>query len=260
MGGMGRVRTVLRGAAICFEGFRFWRRQPGVMMLGAVPPLIVGTVLLAGWIVLAIFAMRIATGATPFADAWPDPWPTVLRTAIAIALVVGAIMLSVLVFAAITLMVGAPFYGRIWRATEADLGGIPDDVELSAGAAILKGVDDGLRLLGISILTALMVFLIGLVPVVGTVLGFILGALVGGRAIAIELAGMPCDARGMSLDERRALLRSRRDLTMGFGVAVYLLFLIPGGAVIGTPAMTVGATVLVRTLRGEPTTPAEAHV
>lgn len=252
---MSRVRTLLRGAGICFAGFRFWLRRPGVMLLGAVPAIIVGAALLAGWIVLGIAAMPIATAITPFADAWADPWPDVLRIAVAIAIEASAVLLGVLLFAAVTLMVGAPFYERIWRAVEEDLGGVPGEVRLTTGQALAKGIDDGLRLLGVAILTGLVVLLVGLIPVVGGVLGAILGALVGGRAIATELTGMPADARGLSLDERRRLLRSQRDLTMGFGIAVYLLFLIPGGAVVGTPAMTVGATVLVRTLRGEPVEP-----
>lgn len=252
---MSSLRALLQGAGICFAGLRFWTRRPGVMLLGAVPALIVGAVLLAAWVALGFASMPLAEALTPFADDWVDPWPGVLRGALAVAIVALAVLVGVLVFAAVTLLVGAPFYERIWRAVEDDLGGIPDEVEISTGQAILKGVDDGLRLLGIAILTGIAVFVIGLLPVVGAVLGFIVGAFVGGRAITVELTSMPADARGLSLDERRALLGSQRALTTGFGVAVYLLFLLPGGAVIGTPAMTVGATVLVRRLRGEPIEP-----
>lgn len=100
-----------------------------------------------------------------------------------------------------------------------------------------------------------MLVLLGFVPVVGQVVGLIVGALVGGRALALELTGFAGDARGLSLAERRRLLGEHRAVSLGFGVAVYLAFLIPGGAVVATPAATAGATLLLRALRGEPTLP-----
>ncbi|HET8867960.1 MAG TPA: EI24 domain-containing protein, partial [Agrococcus sp.] len=79
-----------------------------------------------------------------------------------------------------------------------------------------------------------------------------------GRALARELTGIAGDARGMSLADRRALLRSKPWRTLGFGIVAYLLLLVPGLAVIATPVAIVGATLLVRDLRGEPTTEAAA--
>ena len=117
---------------------------------------------------------------------------------------------------------------------------------------------DAVVLIGMAIGTALVVFLVGLLPLVGTVLGLAVGAVLGGRALARELTGIAGDARGMSLADRRALLRSKPWRTLGFGIVAYLLLLVPGLAVIATPVAIVGATLLVRDLRGEPTTEAAA--
>lgn len=250
---MRRVRALLHGVSICAAGFRLCLRNPGLAALGMIPPIVVGALLIAGLVVLGLHASAIVTAWTPFADAWPDPWPDVVRTLAGVALVAGAAVVGVLLFAGITLLVGQPFYERIWRAAERELGGIPDEVELSLRQSIAKGVDDALRLLGVALLTGLVVLLLGIIPVVGTLLGAIGGAFVGSRALAIELSSMSADARGLSLDERRALLDTAPDVARGFGLAVYLLFLIPGGAVLGTPAATVGGMLLVRELRGEPT-------
>lgn len=250
---MRRIRALLHGMSILAAGFRIGWRTPRLAILGMVPPLVVGALLVVGLVVLGVNATAIVESLTPFADGWSDPWPAVLRIVLAIALVVGAAAVGVLLFAAVTLLVGAPFYERIWRAAERELGGVPDEVELSVGQSLAKGVDDGLRLAGVAILTGLVVFLLGLIPVVGPVVGWLGGALVGSRALAVELSSMPADARGMSLDERRRLLDRAPDVARGFGLAVYLLFLVPGGAVLCTPAATVGGMLLVRELRGEPT-------
>ncbi|GAA2175026.1 hypothetical protein GCM10009846_23250 [Agrococcus versicolor] len=256
---MHRIRALLHGMSLLAAGFRIGWRDPRLAILGMVPPLVVGAALVVGLVILGVNAVAIVEALTPFADGWDDPWPTLLRIALAIALVAGAGAIGVLLFAAITLLVGAPFYERIWRAAEEQLGGVRDEVEPSVWQSIVKGVDDGLRLAGVAILTGLVVVVLGLVPVVGPLAGWIGGALVGSRALAIELASMPADARGLSLDERRRLLDGAPDVARGFGLAVYLLFLVPGGAVLATPAATVGGMLLVRELRGERTEPPTPH-
>lgn len=253
---MPRIRALLHGMSILADGFRLGWRTPRLAVLGMLPPLVVGIAFVVGLVVLGLNASAIVGALTPFADGWSDPWPAVVRVVLAIALVVGAAAIGVLLFAAVTLLVGAPFYERIWRRAEEQLGGIPDEVELSVRQSIAKGVDDGLRLAGVAILTGIVVLVLGLIPVVGPVAGWIGGALVGSRALAIELSSMAADARGMSLDERRRLLDTAPDVARGFGLAVYLLFLVPGGAVLGTPAATVGGMLLVRELRDESTAPA----
>ncbi|WP_175414161.1 EI24 domain-containing protein [Agrococcus sp. SGAir0287] len=252
---MRRIRSLLHGMSILAAGLRLSWRNPRLAILGMVPPIVVGVAFVVGLVVLGLNALSLATALTPFADGWADPWPDVTRVVLAIAIVAGAGVLGVLLFAAVTLLVGAPFYERIWRRAEDELGGIRDEVELSIGQSIAKGIDDGLRLAGVAILTGLVVVLLGLIPGVGTILGWVGGALVGSRALAVELSGMPADARGLSLDERRRLLDAAPDVARGFGLAVYLLFLVPGGAVLCTPAATVGGMLLVRELRGEPTGP-----
>jgi CysZ protein len=94
---------------------------------------------------------------------------------------------------------------------------------------------------------------IGLVPAVGTLLAAVVAAVGGGRIILTELTATPCDARGMTLGERRLLLRRHRWRALGFSLPTYLLFLVPGVAVLLMPAAVAGATMLARDLVGEPT-------
>jgi CysZ protein len=55
----------------------------------------------------------------------------------------------------------------------------------------------------------------------------------------------------MRLPERRSLLRADRPTTLGFGVAVFVCFLIPLGAVLVMPAAVAGATLLARRALGQ---------
>lgn len=260
MGGMRhRISELFAGAGLFLRGFGTWAKSPGLMALGAVPALIVGALMLALVIFLGFQVGGWAAAITPFADSWDAVWSELLRAALALGILVGVIVLCVLTFAALTLALGDPFYERISRSVERNLGGVPQETDLGLWASIGKGLRDAAVLVGMAIGTALMVFVVGLIPLVGTVLGLTLGAILGGRALARELTGHAGDARGLSLAERRALLRTKPWRTLGFGVVAYLLLLIPGVAVIATPVAIVGATLLVRDLRGEPTTAPHAR-
>lgn len=254
-----RLSELLAGASILLRGFATWSRDPGLMVLGAVPALIVGLVMLGLLVLLGFQVGGWATALTPFADGWDELWRGVLRTALALGILVGAVVLCVLTFAAVTLTVGEPFYERISRAVEARLGGVVEAPDGGFWRSVGSGLRDAIVLVGMAVGTAAVVFVVGLIPLIGTPLGLVTGAVLGGRALANELTGIAGDARGMTLAERRALLAAHRWRSLGFGMVAYLLLLVPGLAVVATPAAIVGGTLLVRDLRGEPTTaPASA--
>ena len=112
------MREFVRGAALLGRGFGFWRRRPGLMMLGLLPAAIVGALFLARLIALSASLPGLTDAMTPFADAWPSLWATVFRIAVGTALLGSALVLVVVTFTALTLLVGDPFYERIWRAVE----------------------------------------------------------------------------------------------------------------------------------------------
>ena len=190
---------------------------------------------------------------TPFVDGWDEASAGTVRLLLSIAAVGAIVALGVVLFAAVTLLVGDPFYERIWRGVENELGGVPDEHETGFWRGLGRTLRDSSVLVGTSLAIGVVLVLLGIIPVVGQVVGLVAGALVGGRALALELTGFAGDARGLALRDRRRLLGERRAVSLGFGIAVYLAFLIPGGAVIATPAATAGATLLLRTLRGEST-------
>lgn len=231
------VRTLLRG-------FGTWRRRPGLMALGLVPGLIAALVLLAGLVPLALSLGPISDGLTPFADGWIPAWRSVLRAAVGIVIFAAALALASAVFSALALTIGDPFYQRIWRAVEADLGHAPP----SDGGGFWMAVGEGLRLVVLGILIAIVVLLLGLVPLVGGFLGAVGGVVLSGRMLARELTGRAFDARDLNPADRALLFRGSRARVLGFGVATQLCFLIPGGAVAVMPAAVAGATTLARTM------------
>lgn len=237
------------------RGLGIWGRRPHLMLLGALPALLVSGLLLGALVTLSLNATSLAELATPFAANWSAQARDWLRVVVAVALVAAGVGLSVLTFTGLTLVLGAPVYDQISASVERLYGGVRNEVRLPWSVQLWRMVSNGLRLLGVSLVTGLLVLLVGLVPVVGAVAGPVTAAVVGAWALAVELVGAPCDARGLSLSQRRCLLRRQRWTSLGFGLACYLLFLVPLGAVIATPAAVAGATLLVRDQFMEPTHP-----
>jgi CysZ protein len=249
----GVIRRFFGGMGYLARGFRVWGTSPGLMVLGALPALIVGAVYLAAVILLGINATTIAATITPFAADWDLREP--FRILVAIAMVLAVIVIAAVTFAGVTLAVGDPFYERIWRATEKRLGDAPPEPDESVWRSIRRSIGTGIRLVATSASFGLLVFAIGFIPVVGQVIAAVVGALGGGWLLTTELVGYAFDARLKSLAERRRMLRGSRATTLGFGVLVYLLFLIPLAALFVMPAAVAGATMLARdALQPSPTT------
>jgi CysZ protein len=246
------VREFFTGVGFIGRGFALWRTAPGLMLLGMVPALIVGAVFIAGIVVIGVNLESIAEGVTPFANDWDEPFRTGVRVIAGLAFLAAAILILLLLFTTVTLIVGEPFYERIWRHVESGFGPVPSAAPAGFWRGLGGALTDGLRMLVPAALTGVLLFALGFVPLVGTAVAAVLGVFVGGWFLAVELTGLAFDGRGRSLRERRGVLRGRRAMTVGFGVTAYLLFLIPLGAVLVMPAAVAGATLLSRRALGEP--------
>ena len=246
----GVVGEFFTGFATLFRGFGWWRRRPDLMLLGLIPAAIVAGALIALALVILAGGEGFIGWLTPFADPWDPGLRQIFRAVLTLALLAGFLVIAVYGFTALTLTIGDWFYERIWLAVEQHLGGFTRTHE----PGFWQGVADSLRLAVPAILSGLLVSTIGLVPVVGGIVGTVLGVVFAGRILARELTSRPLDARGISHEQRRELFRHSRARVLGFGVAVQLCFLIPGGAVIVMAPAVAGATQLTRDLLGESST------
>ncbi|HEY8912930.1 EI24 domain-containing protein [Lacisediminihabitans sp.] len=265
---MGAARRFGTGVGYLGAGLRLWVTSPRLMLLGAIPAFIVGIVYAAAFVLFLVNLDSIAAWAVPFATQWGEPWRTATRVVAAAALVGGLAFAAVFTFAAVTLAVGDPFYEKIWRATERTLGEEPADLHEPAWRAAARGIGSGIRLFGLTVAVGALLFACGFIPVVGQTVVPVLGALLGGWILALELTGFAFDARGQRLGQRRRALGANRAAALGFGIPIYLLFLVPFAAVVIMPAAVAGATLLARgaldreplTSRQQPRSPAQPAI
>ena len=243
------VLNFFAGVGYLARGFARFAKDPAVMWLGAVPALIVGILYAAGILVFAINLDAIVSAVTGFAHG--NPFEPLVRITAGLALAALATVVLVFSFAALTLAVGGPFYERIWMRVEQSIDE-PVAGEEQPRGAFRRGLSNGLRLLALSLLIGVLLFVAGFIPVVGQTVVPVLGAFLGGWVLTLELTGYTFDARGLPLRERRRSLGAHRARTLGFGVATYLLFLVPFAAIVVMPAAVAGATLLAHDAMREP--------
>ncbi len=248
----GAIGDFFGGIGLMLRGQSLVLRSPRLWFLGLIPAVITFALLVGGFIALLRFDRRIATFITPFAANWTGWLHGMVVGAVEIALAGAWVLLSIVLYTALTLIIGQPFYEAISKRIDDSMGGIRDERNVSFWRQLPRSIVESVRLLLLTGMKGILVFVLTLVPVVGWVAGPIVGAMVGGWAIALELTSVPFERRGMVLRHRRQYLGARRPLAAGFGLAAFICLLIPGLDVLLMPGAVAGATLLSREVFGDP--------
>ncbi len=243
------------GVGLLRRGFRTWRGDPAVMLLGLIPGIISAAVVVAIVATLAINLDPITRWVASFASGWPDVLAQLVQVFVAIGLIWAVGLTIIYGFTGFTLLIGQPFFEAISRRIDDPLGPVPVAPERPWLAALLGNIGERLARLALAALVSVGLFVLGLLPLVGTTIAAILGLLIGGWFLALELTDYPFERRGHRLRYRRYALGHRRRVSLGFGAAAFTLFLIPGAAVLTMSAAAAGGTLLARHALGEPIEP-----
>lgn len=244
------MSELLTGARYLGRGQRWVAKHGRWYGFGLLPALVTLVLYAAALTALAFFTDDIAAWATPFADGWASPWPGLLRGLFAVLLWAGGLLAAVLTFTAVTLLIGDPFYEKLSERVEESEGGCPSGPERPWWRELWIGLCESLYVLWRAALFAVPLFFLGFLPVVGQTVVPALGFCVSGFFLALELASVGMQRRGIPVRERLRLLGRRKALSLGFGVPLVLLFLVPLVAVFLMPGAVAGAALLVRDVTG----------
>ncbi|MER5324530.1 EI24 domain-containing protein [Streptosporangium roseum] len=225
---------------------RWVARNPRWWLFGLIPALIVFVLYAVALYFLGTNLGGLAEWATPFANGWGEAARKTLRALVGLVIFGTGLVLSVVTFTAVTLIVGEPFYEKLSEKVEETYGEVPGGHELPLWKSIPRSIKDSLITLGYVLLFTVPLFFLGFVPVIGQTVVPVLGALVSGFFLTVELTTLAMERRGMARKNRFALLRRNKAPALGFGVLVFLLFLIPLVAVIAMPAAVAGGAIMVR--------------
>ncbi|QDP95722.1 hypothetical protein FOE78_07235 [Microlunatus elymi] len=242
------IKELLAGAAILPRAFQLVTARRQLFLLGALPPLITSVIFLAVLITLISNLHTLLPFLASFSDDWVAGLHLTIEIAFGVGLVGGPMLIMVLVFTAITLLIGAPAYDKIAELTEAELGHAPAD---TADAPLLRSAGRAIRqslaLVAVSVAGAIVFALLGFIPVIGQTVIPVLSTVFGSWLLCIELLSPAFERRGrLRIADRRAAMGQHRMRTLGFAIPTFLLLAIPFVAVLVFPAATAGGTILAR--------------
>jgi CysZ protein len=175
----------------------------------------------------------------------PGPLARVASPILTLLIVGGLIFAALLVFTSIAGAIAGPFNEQLSEHLEAELTGRPPPASsLRAfvhGAAV--GVVHALRRLVAALAGIVLVFAVGLVPVVGTVAALGVAAWFAATATAYDCYDAVFGRRAMAYRDKLAYLSRHRGRTLGLGLAVAGMLLVPGLNLLALAAGSAGATV-----------------
>ncbi|GIH28401.1 membrane protein [Acrocarpospora phusangensis] len=232
------------GVGFFVKGLGWVARHPRWWLFGLIPALIAFVLYAAALVWLAMNAGDVAAWVTPFADDWG--WRGLFRTLVGIVIFIAGLFLSLITYTAVTLAIGEPFYEKLSEKVEEEFGPVPGG-DQPFWSSLFRSIKDSLMTLVYVLMLTIPLFILGFIPFIGQTIVPVLGALVSGFFLTVELTALAMERRGLRRKDRFAILRSNKGSALGFGVVIFLTFLIPFVAIIAMPGAVAGATLLVRT-------------
>ncbi len=248
----GMLGRFLAGVAYPLEGFAFirahglWRVCLWIVLVDiAVFALLVGGVIVLVKPLLASAGTYIA-GTFAVQSEFAAGLVSVLTYVLWTVVILIAVGLSGVALVLLGQALASPFLDALSEKVESIVQGTPE-TPLDA-ARVTRAIMMGLGDLVWGTLTALGVyvplFLLGLIPGVGTIPASILGYVFAAMLAAHEFVGLPLTRRFVNYGGRWRVVRENGAVALGFGATTLVLLVIPGAGFFVLPFAAVGGTLL----------------
>lgn len=241
------VSSLSTGVGDIGRGFRFLNQHPrlwGWVIAPAIVTLLIMVGLVAGVAHLVDPAVGWATG-------WlPDVVRGLASALVWLVVIVGLGAGALFVFMAVAGIVAGPFNELLSEAVEARLTGRPAP-RFSVGALLngfVLGIAHGVRRLVVALLAFVLVFVLGFIPLIGTIGALALGFYVSARGAAYDCYDAVLARRELSYRDKLAFLAQHRGRTLGLGAGVTAMLFVPFVNLVALGLGTAGATMAAREL------------
>jgi CysZ protein len=244
-----------RGLSDVGRGFAFLNKHPRLWGW-VIAPAAVTLVLLTAMIVLVL---RIADSLVGRVTSWlPDAIAGVGGWVVWVIVIAALIVGGLVVFVSVAGIVAGPFNELLSEAVEEKVTGKPGPPFSLASfiTSALRGIAHGIKRVVVALLAALLLFVLGFIPVIGTIAALALGGYFTARGAAYDCYDAVLSRRDLPYDTKTAYLAARRGRTLGLGAAVAGMLIIPFVNLLALGVGAAGATLAVLdhdsvTTRGE---------
>lgn len=240
----------VEGISTAADGFRFLCRYPSLWQYGVWA--LLTNIVVAFASLLITFWVGTATWKSFVAElpiAW---WADIVEWIGLFAILMLALGVGLICYMLLHSVFCSWAFSKLAFRVELFLGAKPDELsEISYSGQIIDALRSAVKLIFVDI----GILLLNIVPIVGTVAAFVIGAYMHAWVMGAEFLGYPQELRGIRWKDRQHFAKKWLPSTLGLGTIVAGLMLIPiVGAMFQTTAV-VGAVLLNRRINGLPDHP-----
>jgi len=208
------------------RGFDFVKRHPSLWKWIVAPSLVTLLLLVGAVVGIAALTEPLVTWVTSRLPSFMEAVAGVILTVI---VVIGLSLAALLVFVSVAGMIAGPFNELLSEAVEERLTG--KKAAPFSLAAFLRGAVLGLlhsvRRIVVSLFGVLLLFALGLVPVIGQIAAFVVGLWLAGRGAAYDAYDAVLSRRELAYADKLAYLERHRSRSLGLGLAIAGMLLVP---------------------------------
>jgi CysZ protein len=168
-----------------------------------------------------------------------------LRAFAQVVVLVIALLVGYFLYLPLARVLLAPFSEALSRKTHVILSG---GEKFRSGLGWARAMLEGLKLVALQATIVMFALVLSVMfPPVGAPIGIATAVLMCG----LDFCDVPLSARGMSLRKKLGVIWRHKSLVIGFGLAAYLMLLIPIVNLLCLPVGVIGATALTDALKIE---------
>lgn len=231
---------LIGGAYDGLRGAAFLARHPRLWLYVLLPAIVAAVILVVaiGWTLTALSG-PIAALAAFLPGSWAD---NVLELLAGIALTIASFTILI----SLAAVIAGPFNEMLSESVEKRVTGTPGERfrVMTFLRDLVVGIWHALRRVTIYLVVMLALLVLGVVvPVVGTAIAAVLGALATARFASWDAYDAVWSRRRLRYRDKLAYLREHRWRTWGLGAVVAVVLIVPGLNVVGLAIGATGATL-----------------
>jgi len=237
------MRQFVSGLCIPLRSARFLMKNRGLWPLAAIP----AALSFAVFVVVATALVFQGNALLVYLWAKPEDWLVVFWWATRILMVPVVLLITYFFTLMISAVVASPANDRLAMRIEEIIIGNPrgsDDSLNVVVSGVARGAFQAAANLGILVVLMTPIFLLNVIPGVGSVIASVLGALVASFFIALDYTDWTLERERYGWRDKWRGIWSSRHLALGFGLGTSLLMWIPVVNFLSMPIAVVGGTSL----------------
>lgn len=234
------MKGFLFGFTYPFKSLKLFGEHP-ILISYSIIPIIINIIIYTTIFFYSYTHIKNLTGYLTGNTYW---WQDILNFLLLISAIVLLLIVCYLLFVIFGGIITAPFNEKISQITEESVRGIKTDYNPGFFSDLYISVTAELKKLQFYFLVLILIFFLNLIPLVGTVISFILGLLFSFFYNALDFLDYALTRKCANLKTKIKVTFTGGLISMGFGAAAFLIMFLPIVNVFLKPTLVVSGTDL----------------